>query len=260
MKNRLSKEDKDRLGVKIFIGVVIAFIILVVSFFYIKSSLKGYDKNTLCINEQVVEKHNILIIDTTDALSKFQSIFLKKQIEDMVNNAKTNDRFSVYTIDSFLGGASKKLFDMCVPNTGADMNPVYENPKLAERKFKKTFYNPILELISKLEILNSQNRSPITSAISDIFKLKVFDSNANVKEVYLYSDLLENTKTSSIYKGDMLPSMSVCEKQESIDMFTISLFEGQGRALKLQSKALIKQWVSFLEPCTEKLVFNRVRH
>ncbi len=260
MRKRLSKKDKDSLGRKIFFSILVFFIALVVLIIYKQSTLKGYDKNTLCITGEAVEKHKIMIIDTTDSLSEYQINFLKSETTNKINNAKTNDRFTVYTIDSSIGGASKKLFDMCVPNTGADMNPIYENPKLAKRKFEKNFYNPILKLIANLKVSNIQNRSPITSAIGDIFQLKVFDPNANLKAVYLYSDLLENTKASSIYRGDMLPSMSVCEKQESIDVFTISLFEGQGEALKLQSKSLINQWVSFLEPCTEKLIFNRVRH
>lgn len=246
-KHKLS--DKDVLGIKIFSTLVVLLIIFsgIISYLYIsKVEVNG---KTLCKINEMYESQNILLIDTTDKLSEFQADFLSKSIRKLIEDSNVYDRFTIYSIDSNRRGLSKPLFDMCNPGDGSHMNPIYENPDLARRRYDKEFMSKLFEFIDQLKLTESQDTSPIFESISDMFSMWVVDKNAKKHSMYFYSDLLQNTDKISAYKGDKLPNSHACLGLATLDEIHIKVLLRTGSAGNLQTTKLRQQWAQYLYNC-----------
>lgn len=261
MKLNLSLEDK--LGIKIF-GIVIGIVFLLILFALVVSLNRvDYDRKSLCKVDDGYTTHRVLLIDTTDKLTSFQGDYLRNNVEWMINNAQVFDRFTIYMIDIEKGGLSDPIFDMCQPDDGKGMNPLYENPALAKRKFEERFRQRISDLVNSMSDRDALEESPILEAVSDLYKLNAFDELASNREIHLYSDLLQNTAQTSVYKSQSLPTSRACESPEESASIYVNVFEANERARDRQTPELITQWVTYLGFCItgrNRLEIERIRY
>ncbi len=253
----LSKQDV--LGIKIFSGVLLFLLLLSVGMFILYTHRSVYDRTTLCPVEQSGHSHYIFIFDTTDSLSEFQADYIYKQVLKIIDRGKTGDRFTAYGIDANKGGLSSKEFDMCKPSDGEGMNPIYENPRLAERRFSEFFQVPFSLYLGKLKQVHPQSRSPLVEALSDLFQLDLFDPAATKRYVYFFSDLLQSSINGSVYHGEKIKKRLQCSHNEEVDSTMVHVLERASTAKNLQTSELIGQWVSVLNKCSREVVFNKVR-
>jgi hypothetical protein len=253
----LSDEDRNGLKWAKILGVITLVIFVAIVTQYIWGG-KGYDKTTLCEIDKPRPIHRVFLVDTTGSLSQFQQRFIQDDVLGLINASPTGSRFTVYLVEHEAGGMSVPTFDMCKPNSRDETNPLYENPVLAQKKFKGQFQDPLLELLAYLGNATGQAGSPLVESISDLFKLSTFDESSQTKAVHLYSDLLQNSDTSSVYKSQPLPSSTSCDANNSVEEFFVNLLVRKGNE-HLQNDGLIKGWLSFLEQCSNLVQFERVR-
>ena len=255
----LSEEDRKGLIYGAILGCVALGIIVAVFIGYMYGS-KGYDKETLCEYDVIRPAHKVLLVDTTDELTVFHSKYIENDIRELVVGSSMGSRFTVYLIEQKSGGLSEPVFDMCKPNSGENMNIIYENPKIAKRKFEEKFQEPLVALLLNLADVEEQNTSPLVESVSDLFKLSAFDEQAGKRSIHLYSDLLQNTDRASVYRSQPLPDIASCESTSiDINKIYVHVLGRAGKAQGLQNEALIVDWATYLGRCSSHVQFEKVR-
>ncbi len=259
MLDDLSEEDRKGLIYGAVLVCVALGILVAVFIGYIYGS-KGYDKETLCEFDVVRPAHKILLVDTTDELTVFHSKYIENDIRELVYGSPMGSRFTVYLIEQEAGGISEPVFDMCKPNSGESMNIIYENPKLAQRKFEEMFQEPLVTLLLGLAEVEEQKTSPLVESVSDLFKLSAFDKEAGKRSIHLYSDLLQNSNKASVYRNQSLPDISSCESTNiNIDEIFVHMLGRDRSSRDLQNKALVMDWAAYLGRCSSHVQFEKVR-
>ncbi len=253
-----SEEDKKGLIYAVILVGTFLLIVVAVAIGYFTGS-KGYDKESLCEFDVERPEHHVLLVDTTDVLGVFHADFIEKNTLNLIADSPMGSRFTVYLIEERAGGLSGVEFNMCKPNSGENMNPIYENHKLAQRKFRERFQQPFIGLLDKLREKKEQQQSPIVESISDMFKLSIFDPSSKKVTLSIYSDLLQNSSHASVYTGTSLPKTASCESRKNLDEILAYILERDGKANSYQDESLLTDWANYLGHCTKHLQFEKVR-
>ena len=271
MFNQLFKNmsEEDIKGIKIFAFMALC-LALFVTWLVVNSLTKGPspDRNTLCIPGEKSPVHHIIIFDTTDKLTESHVIYMRGQsdgkvdeggtIQKTINESPTGARFTVYLIDSQkYKGLSNARFDMCKPKTAKETNALTESERAVKRKFKK-FEQSLLELADDLSGQNTQSQSPLAEAMSDLFlRADPLKHPTEHRTIHLYSDLLQNSDMTSVYRGDSIPIIHTCSTEKAVDKFIIHrLRRSTEKGRKLQDVNLINGWVRSLDRCASDLKFT----
>lgn len=254
--------SQDKLGLKIFTTIVGAVILLIIWFIIASVNKVSYDKLTLCPSDSKIGTHIVFIFDTTDLLSKFQYKFIKDDLYERIESASTYDRFTFYRVDAEMDGLSQSFFDMCKPTDGKDMNPIYENPEMAKRRFNKAFLTQVEATILDVSNDDVQNQSPIIESISDLVKLNSFEELSTSKNLVIYSDMLQHSRSESVYRGDKIGNMKGLDSKNEVSKVEI-LFLERSTNKNLQNQELVKGWISFFKnnfKSLDSLTFNKIRY
>ena len=258
MLEKFSLEDQKALKWGgLLVAIVISVIVLAV-IGYVNSG-PGYDKQTLCEYDQPFTAHNVILIDTTDSLSPFQLKFMDKEIDELIKKSEMGTRYTVFLISNELGGLSDPEFNMCQPSDGTGMNPLYQAPALAKKKFDESFLLPFKDLILSLDGLKNQSTSPLAEAISDVFKLSVFDGLSTEQNIYFFSDMLQNSPKGSVFKGEAIPKVTGCAPTFKLDDFNAYVL-GRPEHKARQSAELLTNWTNSLGTCTKNFKPEQVRY
>ena len=240
-------------------------LILLVSIILVGIGLKmfvwpapSYDKKTFCVDELEKPLHAIFLVDTSDELSAFQLDYIRNDIRRIGVDSDSGSRFTFHKLDRKFGGVSEPVFDMCKPRDGSDMSILYEAPEKAKKAFSKNFEIPLRELAQSFGDDLSQSKSPIVEAISDLGKLGLIDESAKEIKLRVYSDMLQNSNSHSVFSGQSIPA-SGCASELFLEV-SVHVLEPAAKHQSLQSDTLIESWAKFFGSCTTKQVScERVR-
>ena len=171
---------------KVYLISSVLFIVLILGLFiYTSNTVIKYDKHTLCPNNIDVGTY-VILIDTSDKISKHQARFMNKEIAGVIQDAPVYTKFIVSRMDEEIGGISNVLFNMCKPLDGSNMNELYENPTLAKNRFKKKFLIPLNQKINEMTTLSTQSRSPIYESLTDIYSLRLLKNTSDNINILLF--------------------------------------------------------------------------
>lgn len=146
----------------------------------------------------------VILIDTSDELPDPSKQELTKYILDIGNTLPIGSYVELRLLDPKVKGG-KVEFAGCNPGDGSNLNEITGNPRLAQKRWKEKFQDP---LIQSIEVA----LRPIPAQISPIFAtlqaiaIDRFTGMKNErlpKSLVIISDLIEHTPEYSQYHGDL---------------------------------------------------------
>ena len=207
-------KHKDENHNKIMIIGLLSFIVFLSAFFAFKvifsdnveiDKTKNGKIGTLCpiVNGKPTPlNHSVILIDTTDSLDTLQLESLESNVIDIVSSLKPGDLLSIFTLSGSNTKERAPLFEKCLPRDGSDADSLTENQKKMRKSYISEFENPLLHSIKSIgQEAKKAKVSPIFERIQfiGVASFEHWKSNGK-KNLYLFSDMLHNTPSYSMFK------------------------------------------------------------
>ncbi|MBD9652919.1 hypothetical protein IB267_31625 [Ensifer sp. ENS09] len=143
-----------------------------------------------------------ILLDLTDPISDITQVDLKRQFEATVSNIGIGGLIEVYAITNE-EGKLKRTFRRCNPGTGAEADEWTQNRRKIQQRWEEAFSKPLKELSDSIGSDSESTTSPIMAGVQRIVIESFSDPklNGGPKQLYVASDMLENTDAFSIYKS-----------------------------------------------------------
>ncbi|SDZ94997.1 hypothetical protein [Microbulbifer marinus] len=254
----MSAEDKK--GVAIFaLGLALLCALAVFIFVVINSPDKDYDKVTLCNEHTPRYVHHLLVIDVSDALSPHQEQFLRTHISGLLQNARVNDRFSIFVLDEKYNGLSDPVIDLCKPKSADQADMLTSNRNFVERLYRQRFEAPLENAIASVVAAGEQKRSPIFEALSDIAALRRIDPRAEDIQLTIVSDMIQNSRAGSVFNAgaeaiDGLPPIDLRRARTRVFWLDREKYK------RYQTVDLASSWEDYLASVSRFEQIERIRN
>lgn len=160
------------------------------------------DELTNCPTKKSPSAVHVVLIDVTDELSALTREEILQHVQRIQGKVGFLDRIEVFGLGPNNEGVTEPIFAACNPGRGEDMNALYQNPMMAEKKWM-AFDGKMERALAEIVANEESQRSPILEAIRRI-SVKTFgrpEFDQSEKFLYVFSDLLQhNPGVYSHYK------------------------------------------------------------
>jgi hypothetical protein len=142
-----------------------------------------------------------LLLDFTDPIAEITQVDLKRQFQRTVSEVPKGGLIEVYALTGDEGKLTR-TFRGCNPGDGADADGWTSNPRKVQQRWDKAFNEPLKEILGKIGEGEDAKSSPIMAGIQRIVIESLSDPKADdkPKQLFVASDMLENTPAFSMYK------------------------------------------------------------
>jgi len=152
------------------------------------------DRESLCPLDRPVAGLTVILLDASDNFSEAQLLQIKNALARVRDGMPRFTLLEMYTLAAGNERLVKPVFHLCQPGTGADLNALYQNPRLARERWEKGFKDKLDAEMEQLLHAPDAPISPIYEAIQSAalrsFGDPVYDHVP--KRLILISDLLQN--------------------------------------------------------------------
>jgi hypothetical protein len=186
----------------IIVSVFVAASIYLYREHLIKSKIE-LNKETLC-HENGAYAYHVILIDNSEVYSPIQKADIKKRLNSLINNIKTNEKISFFIVNDESINSLNPVFSKCKIRDGQNADDLIENRKKIIQKKKNKFDDPLGETI---ESITSKRNASMTSPIFEMIQaVAVFgfplagNTGEKTKRLVIFSDLLQNTNDFSFYR------------------------------------------------------------
>jgi hypothetical protein len=185
-------------------ATLVALIALLGGLYWKSESLKvEIDKETLCPLKQAPAEVLVVLLDVSDQLSEPQLIKIENEVERLRDTLPRWGRIEIYVVARGGERLTVPVIQLCNPGTGDDMNDIYQNPDLAQKRWQ-AFAQVLRDRITALMHLPDTGTSPIFESIQAV-SLRTFDRpdmDGVPKRLVVVSDLMQNVPGAlSHYRG-----------------------------------------------------------
>ena len=118
----MKRHDKYAISI---LAAIVVFVVGVVVFRVTIGQAQKYDRETLCLTEQPLSAHTVLLVDKTDPLTDAQGVMLRRVVNKLKERISQYERFSIYLITNEVSLFSAHLISLCNPGRGDEANPIY---------------------------------------------------------------------------------------------------------------------------------------
>ncbi|AOS95544.1 hypothetical protein AUP74_00067 [Microbulbifer aggregans] len=254
----MSSEDKR--GIIIFgMGVTILIALAIFILQVVQSPEKDYDRVSLCNEHLPRAAHHLMIIDVSDALSAHQAHFLKTHISGLLEDARVNDRFSIFVLDEKYSGLSEPVVDLCKPPSADDADVLTSNRTFIERLYSQRFSAPLETAVAAVVAGSEQKESPIFEALSDVAALRRIDQRAGDVRLTIVSDMIQNSRAGSVFDAgpkaiENLPLVNLRGVRTRVFWLDREKYK------RFQTEALASSWEDYLASISRFEQIERVRN
>ncbi len=143
-----------------------------------------------------------ILLDLTDPISEITQVDLKRQFERTVSEIEVGGLLEVYALTD-QEGKLKRTYQGCNPGDGATADPWTSNPRKKQQRWEEAFNKPLRDLSDTIGNGSESKRSPILAGIQRIV-IESFSAaklEGTSKQLFVASDMMENTDAFSIYKA-----------------------------------------------------------
>jgi hypothetical protein len=152
------------------------------------------DETTLCPTDRPVTEVDVMLLDLSDKLTDIQRLQITNELERVREKLPRFALLEAYAVQGTAKDIARPLIHLCNPGRGRDMSPIYQNPTLAEQRWKTAFSERLTSELSTLTDQPENATSPIYEAIQAI-AVRTFakaDYDEIPKRLIVFSDLLQN--------------------------------------------------------------------
>lgn len=151
------------------------------------------DPETLCRTDVPPPVTHAVLIDVTDTLSGGERVQVLNEIERLRVRLPRFALLEIYAIDS-AATPEAALISICNPGRGEDMNSLYQNPAMAERRWEEGFRDRLNQTLDEVVMRSDSQQSLIFEAVravaTESFGRVVLDGSE--KHLTVFSDLLQH--------------------------------------------------------------------
>ena len=160
-----------------------------------------YDEKTLCLLGDTLPPHTAIIIDKTDEYDAAQADLIADLIERTRDRLEVGERLSMFELDAEGQFDPRGEFSLCNPGRGAQVNPLFRNPRMIEARYAELFEAPMDSVIEDLVVPKEAPASPILEAMARLGQTENFSPAAPARRIVIVSDMLQNSDLFSAYGG-----------------------------------------------------------
>ncbi len=202
------RRRKDRQGV----ALIIASVLITLGIGGAMAALqpKPYDEATLCPSESLPLR-TLVLVDRSDALISPDRV--RRMIETAESQLPVHGRLSVYEIGASGGVIGDALFDLCNPGRGAQVSPIYRNPRRVQSFYEDQFRGPLDGVLTDITKPIQAPTSPIAESIAELLRRAGDEYGSDEVRLIVVSDFLQNTSAlgSAYRKGPALQPDSAAD-------------------------------------------------
>jgi hypothetical protein len=212
----------------------------------------GVDPKTLCPVSGPIG-HNVLLVDKTDPLNLAQKAAFDLWVTDLVER-KTPKGYllTIFVLGDDFKSQTLPLVELCNPGDATGHSELTENIKQLNRLYKDRFLQPVFDQSKELLGVTPAKESPILEMLQMV-NLNAFLKHRvdGPKQLFVMSDLLQNSKSLSMYKG--VPnfedfSQTAYARKTKIDMTDVDVrVELLLNVPSLQKDNLLQFWESYFK-------------
>lgn len=150
------------------------------------------DPETLCRTDLAPPVVHAVLIDVTDAFSEGERLQVLQEIERLRLDLERFGLLELYTIQP--AGMTHPLLALCNPGRGQDMNSLYQNPVLAEKRWRSGFQERVSEVLDQVVSTGDSGSSPIMESVRGLATRSFggADRDGSRKRLTVFSDLLQH--------------------------------------------------------------------
>lgn len=193
-----------------------------------------------------------ILLDISDPLTDNNAKELSNEILKIAEKIPKYGKLALFNVNA----TDKPFFFRCLPNKPSECDPLHKNCGRVSHIYGKEFEEPVKNSIEKfLANAQRQETSPIIEAIYAISLLTDFQEK-KTKELYIFSDMLQNVGGYSHYDGPTHEEFQKLSRTEyykinkpvlngiSVEVFYI-LNRGPARTLQTENHRLF--WDDFFK-------------
>lgn len=181
---------KDKQGLALAGGVVIAFLGLFAAYFAL-SNKEQLDER-LC--PRAIERKTVILVDLSDGTPAQTIDEIKSRITRLIQNeVHQGELVSVFYVTDAAQTALRPEFSACLPQSEA--NIVYESEREITKSFEEAFQQPLDEALGNQQV--GSDASPLAEVVTDFVASSYLDAPYN--RLVIFSDLMQNSSALNLY-------------------------------------------------------------
>ncbi len=147
------------------------------------------------------QAHTIVLVDATDKLEPRHRKRLTVAIAQERARLNPYDRLSILALRPDSPQEPRLLFSKCLPRQPSLVNPLFENPAMAQEKWNETIGKALDAAVRRAAGGSGASVSPISASLRAAAADPDFTTPGLARRVVLISDLLENdARGYSVYR------------------------------------------------------------
>ncbi len=150
------------------------------------------DSATLCPTDRRIEVSTLILVDTTDPLSRIQAQRLIAAVRDARDALPAHARLTILFVDAENPYDPREILALCNPGSPRDINPFTQTATRIERRWREAFETPIENAIGALLRAPTARRSPIMESIAAATARPDFDARISQRRLLIVSDLIQH--------------------------------------------------------------------
>lgn len=178
----------------LLVGFLLVLIVLMILLYvWGKGSYVKTDPESLCPTDRKPTEVDIILLDMTDEFTERQRLQVRNELEKLKEQIAPLGLIEVFAVDPVSEHVPIALLRMCKPVAGNAVNPLYQNPQMAQDRWNRFIVRLDTEM-ARLMRSPASKASPVFEAIQATalhsFNRSQFEKVQ--KRLVVVSDLLQN--------------------------------------------------------------------
>ena len=162
---------------------------------------RPFDEKTLCIVSDELPPATAVILDKTDEYDDRQAGLIADLIRRIRERLDVGERLTIFELDADGQFDPRGAFSLCNPGRGAQVNPLFRNPRMIEERYAALFEAPMEAVLGDLVTPKEAPSSPILEAIARLGQTENFSDRVPRRRIVIVSDMLQNSPLFTAYGG-----------------------------------------------------------
>ena len=160
-----------------------------------------FDERTLCIVSDEMPPATAVILDKTDEYDEAQASLIADLLRRTRERLAVGERLTIFELDAEGQFDPRGEFSLCNPGRGAQVNPLFRNPRMIEERYATLFEAPMESVLVDLVTPKEAPSSPILEAIARLGQTENFSDRVPRRRIVIVSDMLQNSTLFTAYGG-----------------------------------------------------------
>ena len=165
------------------------------------------DETTLCPANGPAAG-TVIVLDLTDPIEPSQHALIRQRIEAVIQDSEAGTLFAVGLVRPEAAERGARVV-ICKPQSGADANELYENPRMIEERYVSDFQLPLEAALAEMLSSGVADSSPILESLqATLADATGFPEASYPRRLIIVSDLLQHSSAFSFYRGNTWQSFT----------------------------------------------------